>query len=243
MRVLGTELYSKGFETAVTEFIEILNDERRNLLISPSDANVLVHAVENIDFRKITDDYFWHLPDGMPSVWILKLKGSKTATRIGGPKFFKRIINETKHLPINHFLCGGAEGVADQLKMECNKWGNNNISGTYCPPFKDLSNEEMQSIADLINQSNTSILWIGLGAPKQLYFSHRISKLTNVHAILPIGAAFDFHTGNVKKAPIWIENIGMEWFFRLCQEPKRLIKRYIYVVPKFVYYNLIDLFR
>lgn len=241
MKVIGTKLYSKGFEKAVSEFLILIKEERRNLLISPSDANVLVLAKENKDFRSITEDYFWHFPDGMPSVWMLKIKGAKTATRVGGPDFFKHIILETRNTEVKHFLCGGVEGVADQLKIKCNEWGNNQIVGTYCPPFKDLSEEEIKGIANEINTSGASILWVGLGAPKQLYFSHRIAKYTNVHAVLPIGAAFDFHTGRVKKAPEWIQKIGMEWLYRLSQEPKRLFKRYISVVPKFIYYNIIDL--
>lgn len=67
-----------------------------------------------------------------------------------------------------------------------------------------------------------------------------IAKYTNVHAIVTIGAAFDFHTNRVRKAPEWIQKMGMEWFFRFTQEPKRLFKRYATVVPKFIFYNLID---
>jgi len=240
MKVIGTKLYDKGFETAVSEFLDLIKQEPKNLLISPSDANVLVLAKEDEYFRAITEDFYWHFPDGMPSVWMLKLKGSKTATRISGPDFFLRIVKDSANTNIKHFLCGGAEGVADLLKNQCHLWGNHNIVGTYCPPFKELSEEEIKCIAEEINESKASIVWIGLGAPKQVYFSQRLAKYTKVGALIPIGAAFDFHTNRVKKAPNWVQQIGMEWFFRLVQEPNRLLKRYGRVVPKFIYYNLID---
>ncbi len=240
MKIIGTDLYSYGFESAVNDFLELLKGPPKNLLISASDANVLVLAKEDESFKKITGDYYSHFPDGMPSVWMLRLKGSKSATRVGGPDFFKRIINETVATDAKHFLCGGAEGVADSLKKTCEDWGNNQVVGTYCPPYKDLSEEEIKDIANIINESGATILWVGLGAPKQLYFAHRIVKYTKVHAILTIGAAFDFHTDRVKKAPSWIQRIGMEWFYRLTQEPRRLFKRYARVVPKFIYYNIVD---
>jgi len=240
MNVIGTELYDKGMDSAVEEFVDLLKQPPKNLLISPSDANVLVHARTNKEFKKIVDNYFWNLPDGMPSAWILKLKGAKNATRCSGPDFFKQIINETKDLPVNHYLCGGAPNVANQLKDTCKRWGNNNVVGTHCPPYKELSDQELQTIANDINEKQINVLWVGLGTPKQIYFSSRISKMTNVQFIIPIGAAFDFHTGKVKKSPIWIQNIGMEWVYRIYQEPKRLFKRYLKVVPQFIWYNLVS---
>jgi N-acetylglucosaminyldiphosphoundecaprenol N-acetyl-beta-D-mannosaminyltransferase len=241
MKVIGTELYDKGMDAAVAEFITIVQkEEKNNLLISPSDANVLVHARRKPDFKKVIDDYFWNLPDGVPSVWVMKIKGSKTADRCSGPDFFKRIMMETKDIPIKHYFCGGAPGVANELAEVCKSWGNNNVVGTYCPPFKELSDEELAEIAQDITAKETNVLWVGLGAPKQQYFSHRIAQFTQLQFIVPVGAAFDFHIGKVKKAPLWIQKLGMEWFYRVCQEPKRLFKRYIDIVPKFIFYNLID---
>ena len=240
MRIIGTELYDKGFESAVAEFIDLVQQAPKNLIVSASDANVLVQARSKADIRKIVDACYWNLPDGVPSVWISKLKGSKTINRCSGPDFFKRIILESKSLNVNHYLCGGAPEVANELNKVCQTWGNKNIVGTFCPPFKDLSDEEYQEIANDINAKGTNVLWVGLGTPKQLYFSYKISKLTNVQFILPVGAAFDFHTGRVKQAPKWIQKSGIEWLYRIFQEPRRLTKRYLNVIPNFIYYNLLD---
>lgn len=242
MKVLGTKLYDKGFQSAISEFIELVQSKPKNLLISPSDANVLVEAKTNTEFKKVVDDYYWNLPDGVPSVWILKLKGAKNANRCSGPDFFKQIMIKTAQLPINHFLCGGAEGVADKLAVSCKEWGNNNVIGTYSPPFGEMTEEQFKELSERINAKKSNIIWVGLGAPKQLYFSHKLRAYVKVQAILPVGAAFDFHTGRVKKAPAWMQRIGMEWFYRLLREPGRLFKRYAKAVPAFVFYNLLELF-
>lgn len=243
MKVIGTELFDQGINQAVVEFLDLLKKEPKNLLVSPSDANVLVMARRQADFQAILHAYFWNLPDGVPSVWILKLKGAKKANRCSGPDFFKRMMEETKDLPVRHFLCGGAPEIADLLKSECEKWGNHQVVGTFSPPFKPYQPEDFKELADQINQAQANIVWIGLGAPKQIYFSSELAKFTQVHFIVPIGAAFDFHTHQIKKAPTWIQKIGMEWCFRLFQEPKRLSKRYFKVVPLFIWYNFLDLFK
>lgn len=243
MKVIGTDLYEKGMETAIAEFISITAKAPDNKLVSPSDANVLVHARRNPDFKLILDSYYWNLPDGVPSVWVLKLKGARQVNRCSGPDFFEQIIKATKNSSVNHYLCGGAEGVAKELVQTCLVWGNDNIVGYNSPPFRELSEEDYKQIAKKINAVKTNVLWVGLGAPKQIYFAKEIAKYTQVQFIVTVGAAFDFHTGRVKKAPKWIQKVGMEWFYRLLQEPKRLAGRYFKVVPLFVWYNFVDLFQ
>ncbi|MBL4710013.1 MAG: WecB/TagA/CpsF family glycosyltransferase [Flavobacteriales bacterium] len=241
MKVLNTELYDKGFQSAISDALGLLKNGVKNLIISPSDANVLVSARTNANLNEIVTKFYWNLPDGMPSVWMLKWKGAKKATRISGYAFFEELIKKTSDTSVQHFLCGGNLGVAEKLKGVCESWGNSNVCGTLSPPYKEeLSEEELKEIAEKINQQNTTVLWVGLGAPKQLYFAHNIAKYTNVKLIVTIGAAFDFHVGTVQKAPSWIESSGMEWFYRLLKEPGRLAKRYLKVVPQFVFYSIID---
>ena len=243
MNVLGTELYEDGFKSAVEECIQLAQEEPKNFLVSASDATVLVHSAHNPEFKKVLDDYYWNLPDGVPSVWLSKMKGAKNLTRCSGPDFFKEVVIKSKDLNINHFLLGGAPGVAEQLQSKCEEWGNKNFVGINCPPFRDLTEEEFVQIANEINSANTNILWVSLGAPKQLYFAHKIAKYTKVQFLITVGAAFDFHIGKVKKAPIWIQKIGMEWLYRVCMEPKRLYKRYLKTVPWFIFFGIKDYFK
>lgn len=243
MKVIGTEMYTEGLDQLMQELIDDLQRQPKNHCISPSDANVLVEARRNPDFRAILHQFNWNLPDGMPSVWILRRKGAKNATRCAGPDLFEQFIKKTSNSSCNHFLLGGAEGIAEQLKATCEKWGNHQITGTFTPPF--LSHEEMDysEMAKTIDASKANIVWIGLGAPKQIYVAHELAKRTNVHFLITVGAAFDFHTGKVKKAPKWLQKIGMEWFYRMLKDPKRLFKRYFRVVPQFIWFAMVDSLR
>jgi len=173
----------------------------------------------------------------------IKAKGTKKATLCSGPDLFEQVIQATAHLPINNYLCCGAEGTAAALAEKCSEWGNKNIVGHNSAQFKDFTEEDYKAIAKQINTAETTMLYAGLGPPKQIYFSYEISKFTKAQFIIPIGAAFDFHTDKVKKAPKWIQKCGIEWFYRLCQEPKRPDKRYLTVVPFFIWYNFIGIFQ
>lgn len=242
MKVIGTDLYANGLENAVQLFLDGLNEPAQNRCISPSDANVLVEARRNKHFRKILHSFYLNLPDGVPSVWVLKRKGAKNANRCCGPDFFEAVMKQSTG-KANHFFLGGAVGVAEELKKTCESWGNENVVGVYSPPFKHHSEMNYAEMAQHIKQSGANVVWIGLGAPKQIYVAHELAKHVEVKYIVTVGAAFDFHTGRVKKAPKWIQKIGMEWFFRMCVEPKRLLKRYFKVVPLFLLYAFRDGFK
>jgi N-acetylglucosaminyldiphosphoundecaprenol N-acetyl-beta-D-mannosaminyltransferase len=178
----------------------------------------------------------------MPGVWVGKLKGAKKMERCYGPDFFKEVIIASKFRRMNHFFCGGKEGVAKELKRICEeKFENHNIVGIYSPPFRELTDDEMKVLAEDINSKNSDIVWIALSTPKQEIFAYRLSKFTNVHFICTIGAAFDFYTGKIKQAPGWLQLVGLEWLFRLIIEPRRLWKRYFEIVPLFIWYNFLEL--
>ena len=177
----------------------------------------------------------------MPGVWIGRLKGAKEMERCYGPDVFKEVMLTTADKDLSHYFCGGKKGVAEKLKQACEeKFSNYNVVGTFSPPFREMSEIELIELAAEINNKQSDIVWIGLSTPKQEIFAYRLSKFTNVNFICTVGAAFDFHTGNVKQAPQWIQEIGMEWFFRLVMEPKRLWKRYFEIVPLFIWYNFLE---
>ncbi|CCH53512.1 N-acetylglucosaminyldiphosphoundecaprenol [Fibrisoma limi BUZ 3] len=201
----------------------------------------MITAMKEPDFGQILDSFYWNLPDGMPGVWVGRLKGATNMDRCYGPEFFKRVFQESADKSVKHFLCGGKEGVADELRQAvASKFANHNVVGTYCPPFRALSDDEFKALGNQINQSGADIVWIGLSTPKQERFAQQLKKYTSVHFIVTVGAAFDFHTDKVQQAPAWMQQLSLEWFFRLLMEPKRLYKRYLEIVPLFIYYNLKD---
>ena len=164
--------------------------------------------------------------------------------RCYGPDFFADIMQATSRLKVAHFFCGGKLGVAKELKQAVElKWGNKNVVGTYSPPFSPMQEDDWGNLVAKISGSCAQIIWIGLSTPKQEKFAFELSKRVKVQYIITIGAAFDFHTGRLAQAPRWIQRSGLEWFYRLYKEPRRLWKRYIEIVPKFAILAGVDLIK
>ncbi len=241
IEVLGVPFYTKNIDTAVKEVIAACGDAYlpQNYCISASGAHGLVEAAKNPAFKTILKDFHINLPDGMPTVWVGRLKGAKGMQRCYGPDFFMELMKASATQPIKHFFCGGKEGVAENLKRTClDRFGNCHVVGTFCPPFREMSDAEMNDLGQTISATKADIVWIGMSCPKQEKFAYRLSKYTNTHFIVAVGAAFDFHTDNVKQAPKWMQKSGLEWFFRLLMEPKRLFMRYFEIVPQFIWLNI-----
>jgi N-acetylglucosaminyldiphosphoundecaprenol N-acetyl-beta-D-mannosaminyltransferase len=244
-KVLDISLYDAGLSEAVKGILSRCEPSwpRDNKCVSATGAHGLVTAFKEPDFKQVLNSFYWNLPDGMPGVWIGKLKGAKQMTRCYGPDVFKHVFEGSANLTINHFLCGGQEGVADELKAAVGqKFGNYRVTGTFCPPFREMTDNEFRVLAKTINSSGANIVWVGLSTPKQERFARRLAQWTNVNFIVTVGAAFDFHTDRVIQAPGWMQKASLEWFFRLITEPKRLYKRYLEVVPLFIFLNLKEVF-
>jgi N-acetylglucosaminyldiphosphoundecaprenol N-acetyl-beta-D-mannosaminyltransferase len=243
VHILGVPMYAGTLTDVSIHIVEQCRlDEKKNLLVSATGAHGLVYAEKEKSFKDILRNFYLNLPDGKPSVWVGRLKGTKKMERCYGPVFFQLMMEATCTSEINHYLCGGKNGVADELKEVCHKiFGNSHTVGTFTPPFREMSDHELHILASDIVIKKADIVWIGLSTPKQEVFASRLAKITNVSFICTVGAAFDFHTGRIKQAPQWIQDVGMEWFFRLLMEPRRLWKRYFNIVPLFIWYNIIEI--
>ena len=242
--VLNIPLYDKPLQTAVDEVVQtcLYGTVKANRLVSATGAHGLVLAHKNEGFAHTLKSYHWNLPDGVPGVWVGRFKGAKRMERCYGPDFFESLLRASSNLPIKHFLCGGKEGVARDLAVVCaEKFKNGNCVGMLSPPFRAYTAQDYESLAERIMSSGAHIVWIGLGTPKQELFAVELSKYVRVHYIITVGAAFDLHTGRLRRAPRWFQRIGMEWFFRLLMEPRRLFGRYLEVVPLFLNYAARDL--
>jgi N-acetylglucosaminyldiphosphoundecaprenol N-acetyl-beta-D-mannosaminyltransferase len=181
------------------------------------------------------------LPDGMPLVWAMRSWGAEIKDRVYGPDFFELCMSKSVESGFKHFLYGSTENTLEKLETNLkNKFENINISGSYSPPFRPLTSEEEEAVILKINDSGANIVWIGLGAPKQEVFVDKIAEKLNAPVVVAIGAAFDFHAGTVKQAPDWMQDHGLEWLYRLVQEPRRLWFRYCYYNPLFVIKYLIE---
>lgn len=183
-------------------------------------------------------------PDGMPMVWMNRLRGFSHVRRVYGPDLMLAVCRESVAKGWKHYLYGGGDGVADLLKSKLlEKFPGLQIVGTYCPPFRKLTAEEDADLIARIDASGADIIWVGLSTPKQeLWMSSHVGKVA-APVMVGVGAAFDFHAGLKKQAPGWMQKTGLEWFFRLVTEPKRLWKRYLRNNPLFVLYVVLDFLR
>ncbi len=175
-------------------------------------------------------------PDGRPLVWVGKMRGEKVMDRVCGPDLLPRLCEESVAQGWKHYFYGGAEGIAENLAHSLEeKYPGIQIAGWECPPFRTLSYLETKDALDKIRDSSADIVWIGLGCPKQeIWMRQHIEQLDH-QLLIGIGAAFDFHTGRIKRAPVWMQKSGLEWLHRLGSEPRRLWKRYLLLAPSFIF--------
>jgi N-acetylglucosaminyldiphosphoundecaprenol N-acetyl-beta-D-mannosaminyltransferase len=173
-------------------------------------------------------------PDGTPLVWVGRLLGRPAMSRVCGPDLLPAVCAASEMRGWRHYFYGGAPGVVEQLRDALTaKYPKLDIVGTYSPPFRPLSEAEDAEVMRTIAASKADIVWVGLGCPKQeKWMADHVARLAGV-TLIGIGAAFDFHTGRVERAPLWMQRNGLEWLHRLVSEPRRLWRRYLVLAPQF----------
>ncbi len=174
-------------------------------------------------------------PDGMPLVWAARWAGIEGGSRCYGPDCMVALCDLAAKEKWPIFLYGGKVGVPENLAERlCARFPELTIAGMHSPPFRSLTNEEIETEVAMINGSGARLVFVGLSTPKQdRWMADRVGAL-EANVLFGVGAAFDFHAGLVKQAPRWIQHSGLEWLFRLCVEPRRLAGRYLRNNPAFV---------
>ena len=167
-------------------------------------------------------------PDGVPLVWVQRRRGHQEAQRVYGPDVLLAMCAATSGRNIRHFFFGGLPGVADQLAAKLQtQFPDLQIVGTYSPPVAEVEDEPSQAVIDLLNQAEPDIVWVGVGSPKQDVWMSIYRPELEAPLLIGVGAAFDFVSGTKRQAPKWMRRRGLEWLFRLSQEPRRLWRRYL----------------
>ncbi len=201
----------------------------------------VTEALTNDRFRNILKNAGMVVSDGMPLVWLGKIRGfANMQRRVYGPELTETFFQQTGS-KYRHFFYGGAEGVGVDLGRKYQELYGAQIAGSYSPPFRPLTLEEDAKVCAMIHDSGADIVWVGLSTPKQETWMYDHRDKLNVPAMLGIGAAFDLNTGRLVQAPRWMRENGLEWLFRLLAEPKRLWKRYLILIPKFLGNVLLEL--
>jgi N-acetylglucosaminyldiphosphoundecaprenol N-acetyl-beta-D-mannosaminyltransferase len=205
--------------------------------------NNVMEAYDCSDFQRVMNGADLVTPDGMPLVWGLRLLGHKSATRVYGPDLSPMVLkmSEVNCVPVG-FYGGRPETLHRLLRVVGQRFPDLKVAFSFSPPFRGLNTNEDQRIIDEINRSGARILFVGLSTPKQDYWM--AEHKDKVHSVMiGVGAAFDFLAGTKRQAPRWMMRIGMEWFFRLLTEPRRLWKRYLKHNPRFVILFALQLLR
>lgn len=198
----------------------------------------LVEAVRNKQHNHALEKSDLNIPDGMPLVWILRKMGFKKQERVDGPNLMDCLCQRSNLKGHRIFLYGGTNENLLRLKEKLtNRYPNIKIVGMYSPPFRELNEEEKTEIFRKINKEKPSLVFISLGCPKQEIFMSKFSKEI-VGVKIGVGAAFEYHSGQLRRPPKFIQKVGLEWLVRLMMEPKRLAKRYLINNTLFIYFSI-----
>jgi N-acetylglucosaminyldiphosphoundecaprenol N-acetyl-beta-D-mannosaminyltransferase len=177
------------------------------------------------------------VPDGQPVVWAMNALGHDLPSRVYGPDLMARYCERSALTGSRMFLYGGRnQGALVQLALNLRRrYPGVQIVGGYSPPFRALSEEEREAVVAEINHARPDVVWVGIGVPKQEKWMAEMQERLDAPVLVGVGAAFDFHAGLVPQAPSWMQSAGLEWLYRLLQEPRRLWRRYLTYNPRFVF--------
>jgi len=232
VNILGVGVSAINMDGAlrtVDSWIE--NKERRYVCVCP--VHSIMECRRSEEVRRVFNGAGMVTPDGMPVVWVARWSGHRNVDRVYGPDLMLALLERERH---RHFFYGGGSGVAQRLAAEMKrKFPKLDVAGYLEPPFAPLEELCTPETAASINSTHADIVWVGMSSPKQDLWMARMRSLLEAPVLIAVGAAFDFHTGTVKQAPRWMQRSGLEWFFRLVTEPRRLWRRYLIDNPWFLW--------
>lgn len=228
LKFMNTEVDNLSMKEALNAVEELIENQECGYVVTPN-VDHIVQLERGGEIRNVYKNASLILTDGKPLVWISKLYGKPIKEKISGSDLFPQLCKMAAKKKYKMYFLGAAEGVAakaaEKLKV---RYPGLQVVGTYSPPFGfEKSEKEMEKIESQIKSAKPDILIVGLGCPKQEKFMYHYSKQLGVPVSFGLGASLDFEAGNIKRAPRWMANHGLEWLFRITQDPKRLAKRYL----------------
>jgi N-acetylglucosaminyldiphosphoundecaprenol N-acetyl-beta-D-mannosaminyltransferase len=234
VNVLGVGISVIHRRLAAELVLEALAQRRRGY-ICVTGVHGVMEAQADSRVREVLNRSFLCTPDGMPMVWMGRLRGHRGMGRVYGPDLMLDVCEASARRGFAHFFYGGARGVAEELRSKLTGcFPGLRVVGTFEPPFRPLNAQEAETLKRQVEACQPDMMWVGLSTPKQEKFMAEYLPKLSVTLMAGVGAAFDFHTGRLKQAPRWMQNAGLEWVFRLCMEPRRLWRRYLTNNPRFV---------
>lgn len=236
VNVLGVGVTPTNIPAAVAAIAGWI-EQRDSRYVCVTSVHGIVESLHDPALRQIHNRSGLTVPDGMPLVWLSRWADHAEADRVYGPDLMLAVCAMASGAGYRHYFYGGAAGVAELLALKLQqRFPGLQVAGTYCPPFRPLTPQEDAAVVAQINAARPDIVWIGLSTPKQeRWMAEHIGRIS-APILIGVGAAFDFHTQRVRQAPAWMQRHGLEWLFRLTQEPHRLWRRYLLGHPQFVWH-------
>ncbi len=242
--VIGTPLAITDYTKAVAHVRAWAGERTATRVVAAANTHVVTLARHDRSFGAALEKFDLVLPDGMPLVWVMnRACNAGLSDRVYGPTFMLHCLEATQN-EFSHFFLGGSPELLEVLQQKLReKYPNLRIAGVYSPPFGEWPDDEDARIIEKIAVSRADFVWIGLGCPKQEIWIARNKSHLPVAIYAGVGAAFAFHAGLVRQAPLWIQSAGLEWLFRMLTEPRRLWRRYVKFNSLFLFYLLLDKLR
>ncbi len=235
INIFGVYVHAVNLKLA-SQFLEKCIELRQKTYVCVAPVSTIVDCQKDKKYRDVVNKAGMVTPDGMPVVWIGKLKGNQTIERTYGPDVMRYFFSLSQDKGYRHYFYGSTPSTLDKLESNLkNTYSRLDIVGSFSPPMRDIGALENQEILNQINKVKPDVLWVGLGSPKQDFWMVNHRDKLDVPVMIGVGAAFDFLAGTKPQAPVWMQRSGLEWIFRLCSEPKRLWKRYLVGNSLFVF--------
>lgn len=232
--ILGTNINVTNMKETV-ETLQMRLDELRGHYVCVSNVHTTVTAYRDPEYRKVQNGAVLNIPDGKPLSIVQRRAGFAEASRVPGPDVMQEMFRVSEKKGYRHYFYGSKPETLKSLKKKLQEaYPDLCIAGMYSPPFRELTEEEDKKVIERINAAAPDFIWVGLGAPKQeRWMAAHEGKVCGV--MLGVGAGFDFHAGTVKRAPKWMQEMCLEWLFRIGQDPKRLLPRYLNTNFSFIF--------
>jgi len=239
VNVLGVGVSAIDMDQALAEIDRRVRERDRGY-VCVCTVNSVMNCRRWEDFRQLFGAAAMVTPDGMPLVWLARREHPHVG-RVYGPDLMLAELAASPARGHRHFFYGGAGGVAERLAgMMRQRFQGLPVAGVLEPPFAPLEELCTDETAARINAARPDVVWVGIGSPKQERWMARMRDRLDAPVLIGVGAAFDFHAGQVRQAPPWMQRSGLEWLFRLFTEPRRLWRRYLVDNPWFVWEVLLQ---
>lgn len=234
LNILGVGISAIRMEDALRKIDEWI-ETRQPHYVCVTPAHAIMDCQRDPKLASIYNRSGLTTPDGMAIVWLLKWHGYRNVGRVYGADLVRAVCRASLKKGYRHYFYGGAPGVAERLAQKLQRdYPGLQVAGIESPPFRELTAAEESAMIERIRAARPDLVWVGIGSPRQeRWMSKHVTRL-GAPVLIGVGAAFDFLSGVKPQAPPWVQRIGMEWFFRLLSEPRRLWRRYLLGYPRFV---------